>query len=599
MSKRTTLGVLLVALLLAGAFTQSLTDAQKIEQAIALVKSVQGLTDTGLTNQRNILTRLETLKGQLVVTPEPPPPPPEYATVTMLKALEARVAKLEAAQQPPADTTAHAYFDAVTSRSDCWKAFALRPLAGQNAAMTDCAQSRLSTQLLGTALGGFAETRSRPYTTTYCPTGTEPNCTTADTHPQKQDAAKLVLPLWIDYEGVTLAASVNASATTVQLSAPMQIVAGAGIKVGSEIMVFPSGATHTSATPTVQRGAFGTAAASHASGAAVARNNNINYNQLYLPLNTDGTETAAYLFIWDTFYTDSWIANRHGLTVHKSFHFNSSAGDDNWFRADAGYIPYSPEDGVDGIFDPTSHVGVVRGRRLFSPVYPPSPIEDLHEPMLPWGANGRAAIIKPNTWGRWFVYIETQAEGVAGNFANVTTTTASIDPAATSIAIACPVASFGADCPMFLSAQTVGGASWPGRSLKINNEIMTVSAGTSSGDTATLTVVRGAYGTTPSSHAAGANVGVVHDYISLWYADETTEAVELLNRYPSHLDENSATATVRGGLLRLRVEVSTSTDTIQAQRIASGQQDLVLYLRNFAFLKNPQSWASLRVRPVR
>jgi hypothetical protein len=245
----------------------------------------------------------------------------------------------------------------------------------------------------------------------------------------------------------------------------------------------------------------------------------------------------------------------------------------------------------------------VRGRRLFGLTYPPStpePPADDHEPMLPWGDNGGAAIVKPNVWGRWFVYIETQAEGDPANFTNVTTLNSAITSATqTQITIACDDALFGPNCPPFRTAQVIAGASWPGRSIKIGSEILTITSGTTSGDTTTLTVARGQYGTTAATHLNGADVGVVHDFITLWYADENNNAVELLDRYPAHLDENGAES-VRGELLRLRIEFSTSTDTILQARINAGQQDLVVYLRNFAILKNPPAdWSALRVKPVR
>jgi hypothetical protein len=501
----------------------------------------------------------------------------------------------------------HDYFTDLIARGDCWKAFSLRPLAGQSTAVTTCAQSRYEKQLLRAGLGGYAQQGSSvPLTLTYCFTGSEPSgsCLTTDTNPQKQDAAKLVLPMWISYEGATLAAPIDDNDLTITLASPIGKVAGAGggLKIGNEILHVTGMADQSGTTIVVtQRGAFGTTAAAHSAGAAVSRLSNVNENQVFLPLGTTGSEDANYLFIWDTFPTDSLIANRHGLQVYKTFHFNSSAGDDNWFRADYGFIPYA-DDNVP-TFNPASDVGVVRGRRLFGLTYPPStpePPADDHEPMLPWGDNGGAAIVKPNVWGRWFVYIETQAEGDPANFTNVTTLNSAITSATqTQITIACDDALFGPNCPPFRTAQVIAGASWPGRSIKIGSEILTITSGTTSGDTTTLTVARGQYGTTAATHLNGADVGVVHDFITLWYADENNNAVELLDRYPAHLDENGAES-VRGELLRLRIEFSTSTDTILQARINAGQQDLVVYLRNFAILKNPPAdWSALRVKPVR
>lgn len=499
----------------------------------------------------------------------------------------------------------HAYFESLLARSDCWKAFSLRPLAGQDAAITTCGQARYSKQLLASGVGGYAVTRSQPYYITYCPTGSEPNCTAPDTHPQKQDAAKLWIPMFAMAAPLSepwiLGSDISSSDTTITLAATSGLMStiekGNGIKIGNEIMVFPT--TQSSGRSfTVQRGAFGTQATSHAAGSAVLRNTNSLLNQVFLPTVTNGLETATYLFVWDAFWTDSFVNS--GLQVHKTFHFNSAAGDDNWFRADAGYQPYVEDKAT--AFVVGRDVGVARGRRLFSGIIPPTVVDDAHKPMLPFGSYGSAPIIKPNTWTRWWIYFEFNAEGVLANFTNTTVLSAAIiSSTQTTIGISCPAALFGPNCPAFTAPSSVAGASWPGRSLRIDNEILTITSGASNGDVTTLTVVRGAYGTAPQTHDVGADVGLVHDYITMYFADEQMGPVQVYNRFPTHLDENTATASLRGALLRMRLEFNTSEAAIQQGRLNKGQEDLVAYLKNVAILKNPPAdWLSqVGQRPIR
>ena len=498
------------------------------------------------------------------------------------------------------------YFNTLVARRDCWRAWSLRPAAGHDAPITTCGQSRYEKQLLGPRKGGYANTDAYPYAFTYCYTGSEPYCTEADTHAQKQDAAKMVIPMWNDGNGRVLGARMEAvpSGTTStialsQTSLRMPMEFNSGVLVDGEIMLFTRG-NPSSRTGTVVRGAFGTTPTAHAVGTPVRHNTNKATTQMFLPLNTDGTETADYLFVWDAYFTDSFVANRHGIQVHKGWHFNSSAGDDNWFRADPGYIPYQGEDNQPS-FDRNAMVGVARGRRLFSTIIPPSVVNEAHHPMLPFGKNRAAPIIYPNRWTRWWILIETKAEGVAANFANVTTLDAAItDANATSISIVCPVALFGKNCPAFRSPASIGGTRWPGRSLRVGSEIMTITNGVSSGNTTTLQVVRGAYNTTRAIHARGAAVQLVHDYITMWYADENAEPVEVYDRYPTHLDENDPDPRNRGGLLRLRIEFDSSLGQVPEKRIANGQQDMVMYTKNYVVLKNPPAdWSPLRIKPVR
>jgi hypothetical protein len=428
---------------------------------------------------------------------------------------------------------------------------------------------------------------------------------------------------------VTLAAPINDTTLQIPISGTIGKVAGdrGGIKIGDEIMhvVGLNDQSGTNITVTVtQRGAFGTTAVAHSAGEAVLRNSNINPTTAQIALNaiTDPTETRTYLFTWDTFYTDSFIANRHGLQVHKTIKFLARSNVDDWFRADGAYAPEATEN-VTGVFDRTQHVGTLRGRRLPSMTHPPAIHNEPHQPMLPI-ANGSSPIIKPNVWGRWWVQLDLKAEGVAANYTDMTgallktaMTTAPAAGTEENITISCPggenVASFGPGCWAFTTAAAIsccsGTPTWPGRSLRIGTEIMTIKGPTSTtqSETREITVVRGAYGTTPATHALNAQIQLVTDDISMWYADENTDPVQVLDKWPHFLPENSSTVAARGALKWVLIEYSTSTDKIFQERVTNesgGQQDLVVYLRNFAFLRysgiiTSADWSSLRVKPVR
>jgi hypothetical protein len=523
----------------------------------------------------------------------------------------------------------HDYFDSLRALGSCNKAFSFRPLTGQTTPITDCSSPRYEKQLIADTQGGYREGETTTPSVTYCPTGAEyaPSCNYgADTDLQKQDAAKLQLKLWTADAGLLLASDVDDTQTNIPFNIPANIIDGAGIKIDNEIMLYPQlpGGSFSSSNPQVERGKFFPGSnTSHTAGTTIYKNTNINTikNHLYLPINTNGTEDATYVFTWDTYYTDSFISNKHGLQVHKTFKWIATSNTDDWFRADGAYRPDSPDtDFLGSTFDRTRDVGFVRGRKLPDPTHqvlagdgsldPRSGIYlEAHKAMNPI-ANGSSPIIKPNVWGRWWVQIDTKTEGDPDNFTDTTIITQAVGSAATDdrIFISCPASpSFGPGCSAFTGINVTAGSdskgSWPGRSIKIDDEIMTLvkPVSTISNPVRELQVLRGQYGTTIASHAANARVGVVMDDVSFWYADENQEPMQILDRWPNVISLNSSTVAARGALRTLIVEYSTSTDIIFEERIIAGQQDLVVYLRNMIFLKNPPAdWTdTYLVKPVR
>lgn len=366
---------------------QTLTDLQKIEQASALIKSITSLTDTGKTNQRNILTRLETLKGQLVAQPDPVPPPSAPDTVTHVElqaalteaasvrdrlmvdlrtalelqvtTLAARVTQLEGAAPSPTpaptptptptpDPTsgAHQYFDDVIRRTDLHTAYSLRPRAGQDSA-TD---PYFAFQLDDKAKGGFRNGSSL---------GTPESKFIV--YDPAADAAKISIPAF--GTRATLAEAVTAAATTIAVpsSAGMSYLqSGRALRIDDEILVC-TGAPVVSGdriTVSVSRAQFGTVAAAHAAGVAVK----VTVSgldpaaQLRFPINS--TPGNTYVFTWDVKYSSAWLGvGDSGNTGTKSFQI--SRGSDTflvevkngWRGSPGSNIP------ICAGYDPSKHIG--------------------------------------------------------------------------------------------------------------------------------------------------------------------------------------------------------------------------------------------------
>jgi hypothetical protein len=452
---------LLLLCLGAVAFTQSLTDAQKVDQAIALVKSVGGLTDTGLTNQKNILTRLETLKGQFIVVeptpdPEPPPPPPVYVTQTTFDAalaeITARIAKLEAAPTPtptpeptptptptpvpppaevcgngidddkdgqidegctvipppPPSGEAHTYFDNLVARPDFYAGRSLRPKAGA-AAGTPYDEK----QLLSRNAGGLHASGSCPGSFIYDPA---------------LDAARAPIPAFQEpgiCEGHPLTAPVAASTSgapdKLLLTSSTSTYGPPGqrqVQVDDEIMEIRVCTTdeggdglrgYIAATGAVcvTRGQYGTTAAAHAVGVKPKTSTNQINNYLRLPLTT--TDGNTYLVTWEARWSDSYLGIGKWDSGQKTFQF-TSFGESKLLEPKLRFDAQIPG------FDPATHVGTVLAR----------PYNSINTGQATWPeTNGNTMgagptstdflpqvgefIIHPNRWTRWFVKIEQRA----------------------------------------------------------------------------------------------------------------------------------------------------------------------------------------------
>ena len=489
----------------------------------------------------------------------------------------------------------HDYFDDLIARADCFKALSLRPQAGY-AHTGSCEQTaHYTSQLQRPRANGYAVSNdpARRLQVTYDFDN--------DADPQRQDAAKVTLPAWDELAGVTLGAPLSANDVTMTVTPCTKSVAnGKAFKIEDEIVVSTSPAGKVCTFP-IARAQFGTPRGNHGAGTPVHVSLNSIENQVRFPIQTDGTERATYLFTWDAFWTDSYVGLEK--VEHKAFMLSNWSGGTQFWETQTRFpVSAAPQHE----FNRKTDVATVMARN-YNPFVPPVTRKD---PVLPMA--NPPFVIEPNKWLRFWVLVEANPEGEADAFQDVTTLAASVDStSATSLVIHHPTSLAGAP---FTDAKIRGGSrgtgSWPGRSLRIGSEIMTISGCTvCTGLKRTLTVQRGQFGTKAQTHPTGAAVQLVSDYVTMYVADEDTDAVLLYGRMPVTLNLNASSETARGSMAQWWIEFNTSTGDADRGRAAKHFRDLVAYVRNFVMLKNAvrvtdpdtrlPDWSALRVRPMR
>jgi len=459
----------------------------------------------------------------------------------------------------------HAYFDALIARPDHWKSLSLRPRAGE-----PVTSPHYENQLASSKVGGHAAP-GEPWIT-YAPG--------SDSDPDRQDAAKVRIPAFYS-PGSALASAIDASVTTIPLTlADSRWENRRGMKIDGEIMTV-DGARVGNTVP-VRRGQGGTQAVAHSAGATAVLSANSLLNQVRFPLGTSDGNT--YLFTWDALWTSSF--SQTGLTNHKAFQITSLSSGDQWFEVQTRFVG-PPSSAPNPAWNGVTDVAAVTGRG-YSQYLPP--VTD-GEPLLPMAS--APFIINPNKWTRFWVVVEANREGDLRAFSDATTLSAPVaSPSSTTISIDHPATIF---TNPFTAATSVAGASWPGRSLKIDNEIMTIVSGPTTGLVRDLVVVRGAYGTVAAAHSSGGKVQLVNDYVSMYMADEDRNPVMLYSRIPMHLPINSANEAGRGSMSRFWLEFNTSTSAFTRGDL----RDLVAYVRNFVALENPpRAISPLLIRPT-
>lgn len=496
----------------------------------------------------------------------------------------------------------HDFFTALIARGDCYRAASLRPVAGNTTGMSidptvrgvaDCAHPYFTNQLLGSASNGYRASNSAGTSPlTYCYTGAEPNCGgVADTNAEKQDGTKVAVTAFNLITQVVGAAGIDNVSATITVTPCFSAEFNRGLKIDSEIMVVSASGLGCVTSIPVTRGAFGTTKAVHSAGAAIRASSNQvqGADQVQVPLHTDGSVSASYLVTWDAFYTDTYHLT--GLTNNKAFQITGFANTKTFIE------PQTRFSGQFGTgFVAATDLAAVTMRSYTQPA-PPSSSQD---PMLPF--DGAVFIMKPSTWTRFWILIEANAETDTANFESVTTLAGAITDSTTQLTVRHPSATFSNN--PFSVATVMAGTGFPGRRIRIDSEIMTITSCSvcQSAETRTLTVVRGVDGTTPAAHADNATVDIISDYVSMWVADENQNPVQTYDRNRLVIALNHATASFSGGLGKWWVEFGSSTNFALQGRADKGFVDMVAYLRNFVVLKDPPadlSAAGLLAKPVR
>ena len=464
---------------------------------------------------------------------------------------------------PQAVDDPHAYFAALVTRGDHYKSFSLRPRPG--APVTSPYYEK---QLAGSGEGGYA--LGDGGSVTYSPS--------TDADPNRQDAAKVRIPAFY-LPGSAVASPVDASTTMIPLTvADSRFENRRAIKIDNEVMVVNGARVGNSLV--VLRGQHGTAATSHSVGAVVQLSVNSLGAQVRLPLDTPDGNT--YMITWDALWTSSYVQS--GLTNHKSFQISSLGSGDQWFELQTRFVG-PPSIAPNPAWNPSTDVAAVTGRGYSQ--YGPGVTDP--EPLLPM--TSAPFIVKPNKWVRFWVMVEANREGDARAFTPATTLAAAVSSGGeTTVTINHPVTLISNP---FTAKSAIAGSGYPGRTIRVDSEIMTIVSGPSTGTTRDLVVVRGAHGTTPAAHGAGANVEIVNDYVTMYMADEGRDPVMLYNRLPMHLPIDHATEARRGSMGRFWLEFNTSTSALTR----SDQRDLIAYVRNFVVLRNASDVSSLLIRP--
>lgn len=209
----------------------------------------------------------------------------------------------------------HEYFERLVARRDFWKGLSFRPRPGH-----DRDSVYYTNQLAKPEDGGYAVSNREPLWVTYAPE--------ADRDPQKQDAARAVIPA--SRALTTLAAPLDAGDTIVELTAapPSPLSNRQDLKIGDEWLTvvrdrnppYDERGKLVGNRVRVERGTRGTTATRHEAGASVRVANNNLLNQVRFPLGTSDGHT--YLFTWDAYFTDSWVDS--GIDNYKAFQFSSA-----------------------------------------------------------------------------------------------------------------------------------------------------------------------------------------------------------------------------------------------------------------------------------
>lgn len=413
-------------------------------------------------------------------------------------------------------TDPHAYFEALQAHPSHWRSYSLRD----------------PTQLLPKGMGGYANSNSAPLDVTYAPG--------LDTHPHRQDAAKVTIGAFQLPEGAQsiLVADIDAETLTLPLSDRLGDVTkvttsynskGRQIKIDDEIIILNENVTPldraTGIVTLSQRGAYGTTATSHAAGTPSRIGGNSLANQIRVPV--ESHDGAQWMITWDYFLTDSWI--NCGIGNYKAFQL-SSGGDKIWWEPqlhfDGGGKP-RPDTYVQG-----EHVAVTGRARSYNRVGGPAD----------W------ALTDGNSLG----------PGVTDN-----------NPVVPALPVASPpaglISRFLQGIGLMPTTVYAGGPFFPMMPNRWTRQWVLVDQRAND-----------------------------YDRLSVWVSDTETDAVQVYDDVPVSVRSTGATP---NSIDKFWLEFNTSTAYLPQGRIDAGFVDLVAYVRTIAVLKDPGDIAAYLQRP--
>ncbi len=524
----------------------------------------------------------------------------------------------------------HSYFESMKLRGDFVKAESMREPEKLCQLSAACPNGILQDPAYD--VPGFLT-----YGTTYDPA--------SDTNAQRQDFAKLQIPQFFPTKGfngitVTLETAISTAPAAgtfeqITVSDSSAFETGSGVKIDNEIMVCMHPGSNLNCRVTighpgiimVMRGAYGTTPATHTATTVVMRSSNTNPHTTQIPLNLDPASSNKYLIGMDIYFTDSWkglglAGNNSGLNGFSAGTWGNSSslismkwltlydgkGTKHW-ETRAREVP-------DGCCIPTgwNQVTDVGGVDLrvynaikYTPTNTPATSHySTNAAAQPIDLVGGWRIFAGKRMRVWW-FIETNIETEA--FSNYQPTTAVVpsdsgDPAYNTVAfnyVAPPAAS-----NVYFSTAGV----YQGRTIKLDDEIVTIQTCTLTGTPRTCTVNRGQHGTSVASHAIGTQVQLSWDYISLYMADVDRDPQLIYDRVGSPLPVGTSyTATQKNAIAGMWMEFGSSTSSIIARRYLNSFENLVAYVGDMFVLKEagtggagggtiPAGWASLLVKPV-
>jgi hypothetical protein len=308
----------------------------------------------------------------------------------------------------------NSFFDnLLATRSDIIRAVSGRPIPGQSASSSAYYES----QLLPQASGGFLNG------------GNTANFTydfTNDTHAEKQDACKVIIPAFESFPVTSLSVDItDTTSTTFTLGVVNDntTAVGAVLKIDDEYVgTIASKVNGTPGTVTVNnRGFRGTTKSTHTAGANVFRNRNSTESFLDIPLGlTVGEDNFVY--IWDDYRTQNWKnVGDFGLVQHKAYQVVSLGSSDPdpsggiWFEPQTNFQGRNPNGGTVAGWDSNTYAYSVMYRAYdylnVDASYGLDTIGTKGNPIKPQAATFLAPL---SEWVRWWVRIRTDYSGGDG-----------------------------------------------------------------------------------------------------------------------------------------------------------------------------------------